>query len=189
MEELNQHFPADDFAEDWGITFGKSQSPDGNIPTASLFATMQEMVQQVTQSAKRVNYQLTRGERVAVLSLDHDRFDTYCRAGFFRDEFINVCSRDEIGMIQRYNKRAILSMPEYVAGLQFHTVFLLDVNAQLVTQLGGGPNGLQRFISASYLGASRAMCGLNLYADGSAGGFAEPIRAAIQSGVLRPLES
>jgi hypothetical protein len=50
----------------------------------------------------------------------------------------------------------VLSMPEYVAGLQFDAVLLIDANAMLIPQLGSGLNGLQRFVSSVYLGASRA---------------------------------
>jgi hypothetical protein len=63
-------------------------------------------------------------------------------------------------------------------------VLLIDANSAVVAELGGGVNGLHRFISAVYLGASRAKHQLELYADQSAGGFAEPIRDAIEQRLL-----
>jgi hypothetical protein len=71
-------------------------------------------------------------------------------------------------------------MPEYVAGLQFKSVMLLDANSGLVSEMGGGVSGLHRFISSVYLGASRAKTTLEIYSDANAGGFAEPINDAIQ---------
>jgi hypothetical protein len=124
-----------------------------------------------------------------VLCLDHDRFAKYRAAGIFQKDFITVSGRDELGAIERFRQRAVLSMPEYVAGLQFNAVLLLDVNAALVGELGGGPNGLHRFISAVYLGASRAKRVLGLYADLSAGGFAKPIKDSVQQGLLSTAEN
>ena len=76
-------------------------------------------------------------------------------------------------------------MPEYVAGLQFHAVLLIDANANLVSALGGGINGIHRFVSAVYLGASRAKHQLEIYGDAGAGGLAVPIRDAIDRGLLK----
>jgi hypothetical protein len=75
-------------------------------------------------------------------------------------------------------------MPEYVAGLQFHTVLLIDANARLIAELGGGINGIHRFISTVYLGASRAKHQLEIHAERGAGGLAEPIRDSIDRGLL-----
>jgi hypothetical protein len=121
-----------------------------------------------------------RGQRVAVLTADPARFGIYREAGVFQDGFVTVSSRDQIGVIQRYGRRAVL----YVAGLQFDSVLLIDSNASLISELGGGTNGLQRFISSIYLGASRAKTLLELYADATAGGFAQPIREAMEAGLV-----
>ncbi len=76
-------------------------------------------------------------------------------------------------------------MPEFVAGLQFESVILVDANAGLIARLGSGAAGLQRFSSAMYLGASRAKSNLEIIADLSDGGFANPVREAIKSGVVQ----
>ena len=76
-------------------------------------------------------------------------------------------------------------MPEYVAGLQFESVYIIDANAFLITQMGGGATGLQRFVSAMYLGASRARTLLSIFADKEVGGFAKPVRDALDVGVVK----
>ena len=121
---------------------------------------------------------------MAVLCLDHDRFIEYQKASRFQDDFVIVGGRDQLGSIGRFHRRAVLSMPEYVAGLQFRAVLLIDANGHLVAELGGAVNGLHRFISSVYLGASRAKSILEIYADQTEGGFAEPLRDAIKQGVL-----
>jgi hypothetical protein len=184
LQRLNRHFPADDLSEEWGLVFGSSMKAAGEVPAACSFKSRLLMAGAAADSAKRV--QRRSSGRAAVLCLDPDRFPDYVKAGIF-GAFVAVTSRDELSAIQRFSQRAVLSMPELVAGLQFDHVFLLDANAALVTKLGGAVNGLQRFVSATYLGASRASETLTLFADESEGGFAQPIRDAIDCGFLRRL--
>ncbi|MCR6629366.1 MAG: hypothetical protein NVV74_04540 [Magnetospirillum sp.] len=184
LHRLNQHFPADDLAEEWGLKFGASKAENGEVPKAILHSSRDEMAKAVSARARELLRKVKKGHRVAVLCMDPQRFDVYGRAGIFNEGFVTVSARDEISSITRYAQRVVLSMPEYVAGLQFDSVLLIDTNANLIAQLGGGLNGIQRFISMAYLGASRAMARLEIYADASAGGFSKPVREAIDDGVL-----
>lgn len=184
LHRLNQHFPADDLAEEWGLKFGVSKAASGDIPKAVLHTSREEMAKAASVRAKALLKKAKKGHRVALLCMDPQRFDIYAKAGIFDEGFVTVSARDEISSITRYAQRVVLSMPEYVAGLQFDTVLLIDANANLVAQLGGGLNGIQRFISMAYLGASRAMACLEIFADTGAGGFAKPVREAIDDGVL-----
>jgi hypothetical protein len=179
LERLNQKFPATNLAEEWRLDFGRSMVSDGPIPSAREFSTQLSMADEAARRATTLIGQVERGEHVAVLCLDHERFAQYRIAGRFQRNFVVVGGRDELGAIDRFRQRAVLSMPEYVAGLQFSAVLLLDANAALIAEMGGGVNGLHRFISGAYLGASRAKRHLEIYADRTAGGFAEPIRDAI----------
>lgn len=189
LREVNQHFPADDMAEEWGLTFGTSKVEAGEHPTARLFPGISSLGPRVAERAKELDRKLKRGQRVAVLCLDPDRFATYSKAGVFQDNFVVVSARDEVDSIKRYSGRAVLSMPEFVAGLQFEAVILVDANAGLVGRLGIGAAGLQRFISALYLGASRAKRTLEIVADASDGGFAGPIRQSISGGTVVEVKS
>lgn len=184
LSRLNQQFPATDFAEDWALSFGRSQIADGPMPVAFEEATQLVMSEAVIARAKSLMRRARAGEQVAVLCLDHDRFIQYQSASRFQDDFVIVGGRDQLGSVARFHKRAVLSVPEYVAGLQFTSVLLVDANALLVAELGGAVNGLHRFISSVYLGASRAKQILEIYADLSSGGFAEPIRDAIKQGAV-----
>ena len=155
LRRLNEHFPANDLSEDWAIKFGTSFVENGPIPIVQEHESAEIMVEKVARKARQLAGRAKQGEQVAVLCLDHERFNRYSKAGWFSG-FAIVGGRDELALIERYRKRPILSMPEYVAGLQFSAVLLLDANASLVTELGGGPNGIHRFITAVYLGGSRA---------------------------------
>lgn len=184
LSRLNQQFPATDLAEDWALSFGRSVVSPGPIPMAFEGMTQLVMVEAVVSRAKTLARQEGSGNHVAVLCLDHDRFSQYQKASRFQDDFVVIAGRDELGAAGRFHRRIVLSMPEYVAGLQFKSVLLVDANASLVAELGGAVNGLHRFISAVYLGASRAKHVLEIFADRSEGGFAEPIRDALAQGVI-----
>lgn len=183
LKALNGYFPADDLSEEWGLVFGESMMPSGDRPLAIQFDSQAVMATHSADRARRLSRSVGAG-RVAVLALDQDRFQIYQKAGMFRSGFVHVTSRDDVGRINRFNSRAILSIPEYVAGLQFEHVILLDANASLLAALGYGVSGLQRFISTVYLGASRARKVLELYCDRTQGGFAAPIRNIIGAGVV-----
>lgn len=184
LDRLNQQFPANDLAEDWSIKFGSSHVASGPIPIVKEFAGQFEMIRWAAEEARALANKSAPGEHVGILCLDYERFSQYRRASLFDKDFVVVGGRDELGLIGRYRRRAVLSMPEYVAGLQFRTVIIVDANANLVAELGGGVNGLHRFISTVYLGASRAKQRLDIYADRSAGGMAGPIRDAVTGGVV-----
>ncbi|HZW12919.1 MAG TPA: UvrD-helicase domain-containing protein, partial [Noviherbaspirillum sp.] len=134
LHRLNQHFPADDLAEEWGLRFGPSKVADGPTPKAVLCKSRDEMARAASAQARALLKRDKKGGRVAVLCMDPQRFDIYAKAGIFGDGFIVVAARDEISAISRYRQRVVLSMPEYVAGLQFDAVLLLDANASLVAQ-------------------------------------------------------
>lgn len=183
LSRLNDHFPASDLAEDWSISFGRSEVKDGPVPTVREHKSQLIMAEFVSQRARDKMSKVPSGEQVAVLCLDPARFDQYKIAGLF-DGFVSVAGRNELGLIDRFRKRPIVSMPEYVAGLQFPYVILIDANAFLVSELGGGATGLHKFISTAYLGASRAKVDLEIHADLSAGGLADPIRDAFDRNLL-----
>ncbi len=76
-------------------------------------------------------------------------------------------------------KRFIFSMPEYVAGLQFETVFLIHVDA--VEAPADASDGLRRrFISNIYLGCSRAEKALSVAACLTRGGRSDILDMALQ---------
>jgi len=180
LRNLNQKFPADDLSEELGLNFGESKKGGGEVPAVKLFDSKLKMARWASDEALRI---MRRGEgRSAVLCLDPENFYEYSRAGLFVD-FVAITARDEVGHIQKYSKRPVLSTPELVAGLQFDHVLLLDANSTLIARLGAGPNGLQKFISTVYLGASRASSTLTLCATSEAGGFAAPIMDSIEKGL------
>jgi hypothetical protein len=75
-------------------------------------------------------------------------------------------------------------MPDYVAGLQFDTVFLMHVDAK-ESPSDATLGARQRFITNVYLGASRAEKTLFLSTSLNGGGPADILEMAIERKSLR----
>jgi hypothetical protein len=81
-------------------------------------------------------------------------------------------------------RKIVLSMPEYVAGLQFDTVFVGGLEARFARYGANQGYELRRFLSSLYLGASRAARQLEMHFTDAGGAAPAVIESAISSGSL-----
>ena len=79
-------------------------------------------------------------------------------------------------------------MPEFVAGLQFDTVLLIEVNRSEVPDGPYSAAALRKFVSQVYLGASRAERQLEIYSSRNQGGVAPLISPAVLAGAIKQVE-
>ena len=132
------------------------------------------------------NHQLTMEEAgIAVLCASEDAFDRYlgAAAGQFSGRHLPIVSREPSSELRHAGKRFIFSMPEYVAGRQFDTVFLIHVDAGEAPR--DASDGVRRrFISNIYLGSSRAENTLKLASCLTRGGRSDVLDMAIQRNSL-----
>ena len=183
---LDQAFPAEDFGAEWAGGVGQSVIEPGPEPKIVELDSTESLYKKVFAEAKRLaNQRGATGRSVGVLCVSYDTFGTYLAAGQFKRDYVPITSRDELGAITHAGKRFVFSMPEYVAGLQFETVFLIDANAGELEALGGGVGAKRRFVSTLYLGASRSERNLSIYANRERGGIAGVLAPAIASQKLR----
>jgi hypothetical protein len=181
LADLDATFPAVDIPGEWDAYSGKAELGSGDVPTltvypneVALFATTFRQAQQVARSIDGG------GRRVAVLCVSEEQFDKYLVAasGQFADRHLPITSREPSSELRHAGKRFVFSMPEYVAGLQFDTVFLIHVDAaEAPADAGDGVR--RRFISNVYLGSSRAEKTLNLSACMSRGGKSNVVDMAL----------
>jgi hypothetical protein len=82
----------------------------------------------------------------------------------------------------------LFSMPEYVAGLQYDTVLLIDVNRGEVPDGPYSVAALRKFASQVYLGASRAERRLEMYSSAEHGGTALMLSLALEQGTITSVE-
>jgi hypothetical protein len=140
------------------------------------------MYDTVFQRAQNKARQLKQGKKVAVLCMSAEQFAVYEKAGKYKDTMLVIASRSLIESVEHAGKRFIFSMPEYVAGLQFEAVYLIEANENDVATTGTGVAARRRFVSNIYLGASRAQRLLEIYTNSSRGGMVVELAKAIQSG-------
>jgi hypothetical protein len=179
--------PGLDVPDDWDVPLGKSATESGPLPIAMSVSTKEDMFKTAIAYAKRISRESkTQKGRTAILCMDDDRFNTYARAaeGQFPNEVVVIASRDDTEKLRYAHRKIILSTPEYVAGLQFSTVILADVNRELVSEGRYNGNQLRKFLAELYLGISRAERRVIIISSMDAGGTSPYIQSQINAGVV-----
>ena len=118
--------------------------------------------------------------------MDPERFDAYLVAAAvqYKNEYAAISSQDDLVDPQMYSRKFVVSMPEYVGGLQFDHVLILDVNDDLTAE-EVSPFHRAHFMHDLYLGSSRARNHLEIHACMQDGGLSALMKRAIQLGVLK----
>ncbi|MFA7258727.1 MAG: UvrD-helicase domain-containing protein [Aeromonas bestiarum] len=178
---IDRSFPTVDLDENWPAYNGISVSGIGGKPKVSLFDDIKQQYNQVFTKAFQHARTLKRGSCVAVLCLSGEDFEIYANAGEHKSKFIAIKDRESISEINRARHKFIFSMPEYVAGLQFDTVFLIDVNQGEIDEGITATSSLRKFISQLYLGASRAEKNLFISSRNDRGGYPLTIKNALEN--------
>jgi superfamily I DNA/RNA helicase len=186
LSDLDASFPAIDIPGDWDAYSGEAQLESGNTPQLTIYPTERALFETVFEEAKRLARTIPGGgRRVAVLCPEGEIFDEYLpiAEGRFEGAIFPITGRDSSSELRHAGKRFIFSMPEYVAGLQFDTVFLIHVDAAAAP--ADSSLGLRRrFISSVYLGASRAERTLKISACTERGGQSSILDMAVSRGSL-----
>ena len=189
LEDLDASFPAIDIPGEWDAYAGEAHLDNGNKPELVVYKDNVSLFRAVFEAAiKLAQKNPGGGRRIAVLCPSEDIFDNYLRAavGQFRGKILPITSREPVTELRHARKRCIFSMPEYVAGLQFETVFLMHVDAS-EAPIDVGLGIRRQFISNIYLGSSRAEKNLRISASGSRGGASDILDLALQRQSLRQL--
>lgn len=188
LQCIDQSFPGQDLDEDWPNYSGVAQTQDGPIPTVCELISTSATYNIVFKRARDLQRKLDRGHRVAVLCASYELFKRYLEYDELRDLFNAITSRDDVSGIPHSTKKFILSMPEFVAGLQFDTVLLIEVNRSEVPDGPYSAAALRKFVSQVYLGASRAERQLEFYSSLNQGGIAPLISPAVLAGAIKQVE-
>jgi hypothetical protein len=183
---IDKSFPGHDFLEEWPAFRGIARTASGPIPTLTEFGTSADLYNFVFGRARDMQRQLGQKGRVAVLCASEELFGIYAEAGTYRDSFTAITSRDELTLLNHAPKRFIFSTPEYVAGLQFHAVLLIEVNRDAVPEGPYGASATRKFASLIYLGASRAERCLEIYATKEHAGASPILALAVDNGAIKP---
>jgi hypothetical protein len=184
LSMIDQSFPGQDLDSDWPNYSGISQTEDGPIPIFAELPSTPATYGIIFKRAKMLQDKLPKNARVAVLCCSQELFQKYLGFPDLRDNYLPVTSREEAVIHPQSRKKFIFSMPEYVAGLQYHTVILIDVNRGEVPEGPYSLSSLRKFVSSVYLGASRAEQVLEFYANTEHGGVAPLLSLALLEGAI-----
>lgn len=187
LRAIDSQFPGQDLGDDWQPMKAASHLADGPVPTLQVMPSASAMYGQIFKRARQLQHEAPKGARVAVLCVSHDKFQSYLQHTQLRDSYTAVTSREDAAGSIRSNRKFIFSTPEYVSGLQFDTVLLIDVNANEMPHGAMTYSARRHFASVVYLGASRARQRLEIYADASEGGVAPMLSYAMSKGVIELL--
>jgi len=188
LSVIDRSFPGQDLDSDWPAYSGISKTKDGPLPIACELSSDLASYSVVFKRAKWWQQRLSKDKRVAVLCSSYDRFKAYLDRTELRDDYYAITSRDEAMGVMYSRKKFILSMPEYVAGLQYDTVLLTDVNRGEVPDGPFAAAAQRKFASQVYLGASRAERRLEIFASVEHGGLAPLLSLAFVEGAIQLID-
>lgn len=185
---IDQSFPGQDLDDDWPSYSGIARTEDGPTPIICALKSTVATYTIVFKRARELQRTLGKERRVAVLCASNELFKRYLDFTELRDYFHAITSRDEASGIPQNARKFVFSMPEYVAGLQFDTVLLIEVNRGEVPEGPYAAAALRKFVSQVYLGASRAERQLEIYSSLEHGGISPIVSRAVLDGVITKMD-
>jgi hypothetical protein len=185
LRDLDASFPAMDLEGEYATYVAESQQDNGETPTLTVYQTDIALVDGVFEQAIRIARDIDGGgSQVAVLCLSETLFDKIRLAGRVQDKFVPITTRDDLKELRYAKSKCVFSMPEFVAGLQFHTVFLIHADsADYDKDQGQGTR--RRYVSRVYLGASRAARTILVSSSKEHGGPSQLFDAPLANTTLR----
>jgi hypothetical protein len=185
LRDLDASFPAMDLEGEYATYVAESQQDDGETPRLTVYETDISLVDSVFEQATRMAHDIDGGgSQVAVLCLNETLFDKIRVAGRIQEKFVPITTREDLKELRYAKSKCVFSMPEFVAGLQFHTVFLIHVDSADYDE-GQGQGTRRRYVSRVYLGASRAARQILLSSSKEHGGPSQLLAAPLANSTLR----
>jgi hypothetical protein len=185
LHALDGSFPAIDLEGEYNTYAGYSTERGGALPTLMKYNKNLDLIDDVFKFALEVAKGLPDGGRqVAVLCPNSALFDELQTYGRLSGKFVAVKSRDDLRELRYARTKCVFSMPEYVAGLQFDTVFLIHLDRADLADEHVGQGARRRYVSQIYLGASRAEKRLIVASSEERGGPSEVLSGPLNNGSL-----
>lgn len=185
LRDLDASFPAMDLEGEYATYVAESKQDDGETPTLTVYETDISLVDSIFEQATRMARDIDGGgSQVAVLCMNETLFDKIRVAGRIQEKFVPITTREDLKELRYAKSKCVFSMPEFVAGLQFHTVFLIHVDSADYDE-NQGQGTRRRYVSRAYLGASRAERQILLSSSKEHGGPSQLLAAPLANATLR----
>lgn len=156
LKHIDASYPQMDLSEYWdnGIASLKHNNIKGGIePMLYTYEDNNDELMQALELAKKYSQ---KGLQTIILSLQEDLFSDLGKLTIDRQEYHQILSKSDVGVLKYTKKKVYISKPIHVIGLQFDVVILIGCYT-LFDQHDSNQSHYQRiFLSDLYLGASRA---------------------------------
>ncbi len=185
LRDLDASFPAMDLEGEYATYVAESQQENGETPTLTIYDTDINLIDGVLDQAIRRGRSIDGGgSQVAVLCLNEALFDKIRIAGRVRERVVAITTREDLKELRNAKNKCVFSMPEFVAGLQFDTVFLIHSDSADYDE-DQGQGSRRRYVSRVYLGASRAARQVLISSSKEHGGPSQLLAAPLANGTLQ----
>lgn len=185
LRDLDASFPAMDLEGEYATYVAESQQENGETPTLTIYDTDINLIDGVLDQAIRRGRSIDGGgSQVAVLCLNEALFDKIRVAGRVREKVVAITTREDLKELRNAKNKCVFSMPEFVAGLQFDTVFLIHSDSADYDE-NQGQGSRRRYVSRVYLGASRAARQVLISSSKEHGGPSQLLAAPLANGTLQ----
>ncbi len=186
LHALDASFPAMDLEGEFATYGGHSEKENGEIPTLTVFDSDEQLVDTIFEQASRAAREFEAGGReVAVLCLNEELFDKYRVAGRISGKFVAITTREDLKDLRYAKNKCVFAMPEYVAGLQFDTVFLIHADSADYSEDHLSQGARRRYVSRVYLGASRAVQKISIASSREHGGPSSLLEDSLKDGIIK----
>lgn len=189
LGHIDENYPGQNLDDDWPKYSGISQISSGPTPIAFNLESTNAINSVVFKRAKARQKELGKSGKVAILCVSNQKFLKYLKYSAFQKDYMAITSRDDASSIPKASRQFVFSMPEYVAGLQFDTVYIIDANKNEVPEGAYAAASARKFISQLYLGASRAERVLEFFSCAEDGGLSQMLSIAIHAQSIEQVTS
>lgn len=183
LESVDAAFPALDLEGEWTSYCGAGQQESGDVPELRVFDSDIKMIDKICFEAAK-HARKIRGKNVAVLCMSEEKFLKYAKAGRIAKYISVVDSNTDLAEIRNARNRAVFSVPDNVAGLQFDRVYVLNVDA-LDFDSDENIGAKRRMLSKLYLACSRASRNLTIASSKEGGGPTKVLNPPKDRGLLK----
>jgi hypothetical protein len=156
--------------------------------TLPLYTVHNDRAEQFRYCFDRAKHLARQGKprKVAVICMDAERFDDYSVSvpAQYGDSSVVISSQEDMIDALRYSSRRFaLSLPDYVGGLQFDVVLVIDANDD---ETKDDVNQFQRrrFLTDLYVACSRAKSHLEIHSTKDRGGLSGMLKRSVAQGLI-----
>lgn len=178
-------YPTPEILDELDLSEQVAPASKGMKPIVCRFDTNTRLYNAVFREATRVAHLIGQGRRVAVICMDDALFAAY-RDEYttYKSKFIPVSASNDIQGLRYAGKRFVFSTPEYVLGLQFDVVFLINLDAKIYAANSSSVVSKSQFLRRVHIAATRSSKVLVICYSDQGGGIPAVLELARRRGTL-----